>query len=342
MELKNTTPFEAAYFPLFDREGAESLVVVVKATYEIGGEAPRIAEEQDPVRPADEYVGEPGESGLIAEAELVPPRPSTGVTLRGHAIAPAPNTRGMEVLLEVGGLVQRALVFGDRKWTSTLGLHGVTQPRPFDRIPLIWENAFGGIDHSSSKEKHHEAEESNPVGKGFLARHSSKKIGGLALPNIEDPARRLRGPKDRPPPVGFLPVAPAWMPRRQYAGTYDEAWQKRRAPLLPDDFDERFLQAAPRNLTAPGRLEAGDPCRLKGVTPGGEISFVLPGETPRLKLRFPGAGLGMGCALDNVHFDTDRMRMNLIWRGMQQVHGRLDALEAVEVDVRPQQSHAER
>lgn len=331
MELKNATPFAIAHFALFDKDGAENIVVVIKATYEIVGATPRIAEEQDPVRPADEYVGEPGKSGLIAEAELVPPRPSTGVTLKGHAIAPAPDTRGMEVSLEVGGLAQRALVFGDRAWTSTLGLHGVSGPLPFERIPLTWENAFGGVDHSASKVKHHEAEEFNPAGKGFLARNSAKKIGGLALPNIEDPARRLRGPKDRPPPIGFLPVAPAWMPRRQYAGTYAEAWQNRRAPLLPDDFDERFHQAAPQNLTAPGRLEGGTPCRLKGVTPGGESSFALPAESPLLKLRFPGAGIGIGCALDNVHFDTDRMRLNLIWRGIQQVHGRLDALQAIEV-----------
>ena len=37
-------------------------------------------------------------------------------------------------------------------------------------------------------------------------------------------------------------MAPHWLPRRAWAGTYDDAWRISRAPYLPADFDARFFQ----------------------------------------------------------------------------------------------------
>ena len=56
----------------------------------------------------------------------------------------------------------------------------------------------------------------------------------------------LRRWNDRPRPAGFGPIAAHWQPRAASRGTYDERWKRDRQPLLPDDFDDRFYQCAPR------------------------------------------------------------------------------------------------
>ena len=67
---------------------------------------------------------------------------------------------------------------------------------------------------------------------------------GLPVPNLEDPAAPLEQIGQTPPPACLAPIAPSWLPRRLFAGTYDERWQRTRAPYLPDDFDPRFFASA--------------------------------------------------------------------------------------------------
>jgi len=234
MQPVNRTPYVLKHAVILDRGGAETLLVIVKATYAFSQGSIQIAEEQASIIDADEYRGEPGESSLLHASEMLPPKPATDVIVSGHAIATKTGVSQMPVGIQVGGLQQQAIVFGDRS-----GYNNISNPAPFERIPLCWENAFGGIDKTASDEKNHEYQAENPVGKGLVARKSENNTNETPLPNIEHPTQRLSSNGDRPPPVGFGPIPPAWLPRRSFAGTYDEEWIKKRAPLLPDDFDER-------------------------------------------------------------------------------------------------------
>ncbi len=332
MDVDNATPFAADRLVLFDRSGREALVAVVKATYDLrNGRDPESAEEQDPIVPADRYAGEPGKSGMVAEGELVAPKPSTDVLLSAHALAPKRGTRAMRVEIRVGNRHQSANVYGDRVWISSLGFDRISKPEVFDRIPLVWERAFGGTDTTPAQEKHHEWWPENPVGMGFFAAKSKRNVEGEPVPNVEHPATPYRGHRDRPPSVGFLPVAPVWEPRRRFAGTYDEAWMEARAPLLPDDFDERFRLTAPRGLRGEGYLRGGERCEVAGTTRAGTLRFALPRDRPTVRLVFPKGSLGVAMNLDTVHVDTDRMRLHLVWRGAHVVGARVDALRIVEV-----------
>lgn len=334
MDIVNRSPFEVDRFAIFDREGAETLVVVVKGTFELdSGAPPEIAEDQDPIVQADEYAGEPEESGLLAAAELLPPKPGTDVLLTAHAIPARRRGAMAKVAVRVADRSQTAIVYGDRVWKSRLGFLKISDPEPFDRMPLTWENAFGGADATPKNEKHHTWEPRNPVGKGLFAKKTEREIEGSPVPNIDHPKMPYRSAKDRPSPVGFLPVAPSWQPRLQYAGTYDDAWMKKRAPLLPDDFDERFHLTAPEGLRAERFLKGGERCSVLGTTPEGRLEFRLPRARPTVRLRFPAAAYALPLEMDTVHIDTDRMRLHLIWRGMKPLHGRLDSLNAVEADL---------
>ena len=59
-------------------------------------------------------------------------------------------------------------------------------------------------------------------------------------------------------PACLAPIAPSWLPRRAFAGTYDERWQRARAPYLPDDFDPRFFQCAAPEFAFDRYLQAGE------------------------------------------------------------------------------------
>jgi hypothetical protein len=314
-EVENGTPF--AFEPLFvaDEEGRPLLVPLVKATYAIGARGLSLAEEQLAVNPAGEPYGDPAESSYRYEPECAFAKPATDVVLVASATAPRPGTTEMLVGFQVGPVKKGVRVLGDRAFFKTVGGIGITRPASFERIPLVWERAFGGWDRSHPDPRRHELEPRNPVGVGFRA-GGSRFEEGLRCPNIEDPARPLKGWGDRPPPAGFGFTSPSWEPRASYAGTYGERWTNERAPLLPADFDRRFLNAAAPGLVAPGYLRGDEPVVATGVTAAGGLSFSLPGVgPPEVVVHHRGRGdARSGTSLDTVIVDADAGRLLLLWR----------------------------
>jgi hypothetical protein len=313
--IENGTPF--AFEPLFlaDEEGRPLLVPLVKATYAIGARGPTLAAEQAPVIPEGVPYGDPAQSSYRYEPECAFAKPATDVVLVGSAVAPRPGTAEMLVAFQLGPLRKGVRVVGDRAFYRAAGSIGMTRPLPFERVPLQWERAFGGWDRSHPDPREHELEPRNPVGVGFRA-SGSRFEEGLRCPNLEDPARPLKGWGDRPPPAGFGFTSPSWEPRSRYAGTYDERWAKDRAPLLPADFDRRFLNAAAPGLVAPGYLRGDEPVLVTGVSVTGGVSFHLPGVAPpQVIVEHRGREDAKATAsLDTVIVDTDASRLILLWR----------------------------
>jgi hypothetical protein len=188
-------------------------------------------------------------------------------------------------------------------------------------MPLRWELAFGGIAPATGDEPP-EHEPRNPVGRGLVAR-KAHPVEGQLLPNLEDPQGPLQDPHDRPAPACFAPVAPTWIPRRSYAGTYDEAWVRGRAPYLPLDFDPRYFQVAPPELTAPGFLQGGEPITLAGFTPGASVRFELPRCGLELEFDFDGSRLPRPPQMEMVLFEPDLGRFQMLWRAALAVDKKL-------------------
>lgn len=239
LQLKNNSPFIPAVGVLPNREAVDTVYVVVKATFAIGA---RLTIAEQPVAPvqADEYWGDPALSSLKHASELHVGKAGTDVVLLGQAWAahnrPAADSSVRVVVAERAKLVR---VFGDRVWKRD----GFTRPQPFESMPLRYERAFGG-QHPAIDGAPAAAEEHNPVGVGFLGGRRTDALVGQKLPNIEDPRRLLQQIGDLVTPAGFGCVAPAWLPRRRHAGSYDQRWQRARAPYLPADFDPRFFNCA--------------------------------------------------------------------------------------------------
>ncbi len=332
VNVVNLTPFAAERMVALDKAGAERLVLVVKATFSVslqGGLT--VAERQRSVVLVDEFRGDPATTSIANEAELAPLKPATDLILLGSAVATKPRTTTMDVTFKVGANAKTVRVVGDRLWASTMGIAQMTAPLPFERMPLVWERAFGGRDVSPDDPGQHEQEPRNPVGVGFRARGSKLSVGNSRLPNVEDPASPIKSVDQRAAPQGFGYIGRSWTPRLQYAGTYDAKWLAERMPLLPLDFDDRFHNAAPPDLVAPGHLQGGEPVVVEGCTTTGRLAFDLPRVDLDAEVQFRFGRDPVEMKLDTVAVDTDALELRLVYKGELSIHGRLPQLREIRV-----------
>lgn len=143
------------------------------------------------------------------------------------------------------------MAFGDRKWERL----GMTQPEPFEKMPVVWERAFGGPEY-----------EPNALGRGLVpVEEEGVKIH--RLPNIEDAAASVSSPGDRPTPIGFGPLQITRKERMSRAGTYDKAWLDKLYPAPPADFHWEFYNLAPLDQRIPGFFEGNETLRIEGMHP---------------------------------------------------------------------------
>jgi hypothetical protein len=313
LQLKNSTPFEAAFFVFPDADGVDTLFVAVKATFGLGSAGVVLAEKQRPVALADEYLGEPAQSSLKYSNEAHIAKPASDIALLGSAHAPGERAvPRFDARMRVGKLEKRLCVFGERVWRRGLLGLTATAPLPVARLPVVWERAFGGRDEVISGPTSVEAR--NPVGWGFAGRRRLEEMEGQPLPNFELPDSPLDAWRGRPTPAGLGFVAPSWEPRSRHAGTYDAAWQEERAPYLPKDFDARFLNTVSADQVYDGFLQGGEPVELVNLSPRGVERFMLPVVHFRARVRMRGETQELRLALETLLLEPDDGRFCLTWR----------------------------
>jgi len=332
LQLNNTTIFKGALALFANPEGVDCAYGIIKATFHIEDDgAVSLPRDQLPLVAADAYWGEPGKSSLKAAGEVGLSKASTDVLLSGYAYAAGGEGVTSEVRLTVGPLSKTVRVFGDRVWESGLLGLKISPPKPFQKIPLRYEFAYGGTDTQPGDEAKIEDEPRNPVGRGLLAKRSKASWIGTSLPNLEDPLKLISSPKDQPAPACFAPIGPHWEPRRSSAGTYDEAWTKKRAPYLPKDFDVRFLQVAAPGLIASSYLQGGESVEIVGATPGRQLRFELPKQVVKMAFHFDGQVCTPPLNLDTVIFEPDERRFSMVWRTCLVVDKKQHRLRELEI-----------
>lgn len=323
MELINNTAFAADRYVLHDVHGRDELVVVVKASFIVDRSGKfEIAGSQREVKANDEYFGAPGESSIRYECDYIPPKSTTDVVLVGQAYAPNSRARECNVSIAVGATRKTCRVFGERRWEKRLGMWHISAPEDFEVMPLIYENAFGGRDESAESNAYHEVEWRNPVGCGFKALKS--KLEDLKLPNIENAAALIKRIQDRPNPAGFGFIGRNWSPRRQYAGTYDEAWERTRAPLLPEDFNPRYYNGAHPDLVTSDHLIGGELVEVINATRDGVWRFALPRVSLDIAaVKYNDDPIRLKSECDTVIVEPDESRITMIFRARLRVYKEL-------------------
>ena len=277
MELLNATKMRAGYTMGLKPDGRELLVVVVKGTFNFPkpGQEPELADKQAELVMADEFTGEPGLSAPRYESDFSPVKPRCDVVLNGSAYAPEGRAvKRVKVRLRVGSLGKSFTVIGNRYWQNWLGFVWRTGPEPFVKMPISYDNAFGGVDRTNEKRERFFVP--NPAGRGYHYHLGKKVIHGKPLPNTEQNGRAVRWPRSkRHRPMAFGPIGRGWQPRPKLAGTYDQKWIDNVFPFLPADFDERYYQCAPADQQT-DHLKGGEEVSLQNLTREGRTSFRVP------------------------------------------------------------------
>jgi hypothetical protein len=302
----NLTPFAVGELASKDAEGFPTFTIAVKATYGWRADGSVHPTAPVPMQEADEFMGDPATSGLLSASDLGAPKPRVDVLFKGTLTAAAPFTE-LDVGLRIGSRLQKvAKVFGARYWLPGV-MHDMvpSKPYPTQALPLAWELSFGGSDPLDPRA----TELRNPAGSG-VTKHPAE-LQGKQAPSFEDPQNLIKSSSDRPAPRGFGPIAPHWQPRCQRAGTYDDAWQKKRAPLLPKDFDPEYWNVAPEDQRLPD-YQPGEEVRLLNFSPRGVDWFRLPEFEVPVTFTSRGKRTQTFAEVDTIVIEPAEQRISLV------------------------------
>lgn len=320
-----------------DVAGREHLVIAVKATWRIPdpGQRPRPLPPQ-PIVLADEYHGDPGESAMRYGADMARFKPRCDVILDAHAHAPdGLPVRELLAGVEIGEFRKQVRVIGARRWQPTGSKRTefkLTEPEPFVSLPLHHAYAFGGTRPVPTQAGQAEVQEFNPVGLGFAGEATWSSMNGLPAPRLEDPARPVRHPGDDAPPWALGAIGRHWLPRRRYAGTYDDRWRRDVFPLLPEDFDERFHQVAPEDQQLP-YPQGGEIVRLTHLMKSHAVlDFALPKLDMQVRvLRADYRQEAPTAVVDTLFFEPEERRFSVVWRASVRQHRSIQEFSEVAV-----------
>ena len=332
LQLQNNTPYQAERAAVVDKDGNQVWVVVVKATYVVTDDGgTKLAPEQEPVCRAPRYAGEPGQSSLLREAELIPEHPGTDVTVLGTAHAPGGQPIAtLSVSVSVGPVRKVLRVTGDRVWAKGVLSPRMTEPASFVTMPITYERAYGGTSGPASGVP--ERDPRNPIGTGFASR--AEWLVGRALPNIEDPEALIERWDSRPSPAGLGPIPADWSPRLERAGTFDAQWGRTRMPLLPTDYDARHAQSAHPDLLAAEALRGGEMAVLENLTPNSRWSFRIPRAYLALTTVTRTGRVHQAAQLDRVIIEPDSRTVCTVWRAALNCRARVRDVIRTVVDTK--------
>ncbi len=313
--LDNRTPYAAERNWVRGKAGEHHWIVAIAATFDVSPEGHLTpGEEQLPPLLAPAYRGEPGRSSLRRDSDLLGRKPAGTEVLvdaRAHATG-GRATLQVPVSLQVGRLRKTLLVSGERTYRGDGDLT-TTSPRPFTSQPVEYERAYGGVDATDPDPRRHGMEGRNPVGRGFAIR--PLQLRGQPAHTIDHPS----GDPLKVGPAGFGAVDRWWSPRRELAGTFDAAWEAKKKPLLPDDYDERFELSAPGDQIVPGELRAGEQIELVNMNPAGRLRFAIPALSFGLATAFGRRREEHPARLATVIVEPEASRVVLVWQSALKV-----------------------
>jgi hypothetical protein len=308
MSFTNETPHAALPVPLIDRDGRDVIVTVLKATFfvEAGG-ALRPADVPSPIRTADVPRDPDTPHGsLLFPSDIALEKVGTDVVVVGDAISARP-VKALDVAVSVKKRVAPLRVHGPRVYYEGMLGVAIGPAAPFERLPIAYEHAYGGTSEDGTV-----VELQNPAGAGVARRPSD--LVGKSAPRIEHPSFPHTSAADRHPPMGYGAIAPHWSPRLERAGTLDARWREERMPLLPEDHDPRYGNAAHPSLQFDEPLAPGDPIAVVGMSLDPFV-FALPAFPVEVRARFDtGERASVRPAIDTVIVLPGERRVEIVAR----------------------------
>jgi hypothetical protein len=241
------------------------------------------------------------------------------VTAAGEVHGPASPPFVRSVSLSVGSETRRLSVFGPRRFRPRAG-GGLSpsDPERFDRVPLSFQQAFGGaydlppgiepgtnLPHPGGRVIF----ALNERGTGFHP--SEQAAAGQPLPAIEDPAQLIEQWSDRPEPAGFSPcpeLVALRLPRTPIPLRLDLA-PAEQIRAIRSEADKgallsglRMIHHAPPALIFPS-IAPGTAIELHGVGRR-SLRIAAPPSPLRVQTRPPQPERAVEASLRSLHLDA--------------------------------------
>jgi hypothetical protein len=346
------SPRIATYMLARDAQGRQVVSVHVKRCYKLQADGRCKLAEQHPLLMRPKHGTE--DEAPFHETDIVPFKVGTDLIVMAHAHGHGRTQ--VEARIRVGRFDVVILVSGDRRCIYRgPGSIEFEPPQPFDKIPLRYEHAYGGFDDTVPDPPVEHLEDlmnlhpglypRNHVGRGYVVYDNPARIDGLLLPNLEHPQQRLRpsglitgGPEHwhrQPLPWSCDWFDKNWYPRiAHYGGLPDhvpeddrqlpevlmgridpDQVRRWRSSKVEDLLDPRLGDAAAPQLVLPW-LRGDEAIELSAMTPEGQLLVALPGQPPRMQLRYDREVHELKPLLDRVLISTDEMGVYLVWKGL--------------------------
>lgn len=316
MRLENTTSFPANFTLALNKQGHEQIVLVVRATLTLSplrGEPTLVAPVQQPLIEADVFGPDPAWDAPVFETDFAHFRPRCDVLAHARAHAPRGEpANSVDVGIRLGQWSKKFTAHGSRIWLRGAAGHRPSEKRPFLVQDIGYDHAYGGIDPEVENPAMAKSYGQNPVGLGYYPNSPNRE--GKPLAQTSEFGLDAVSPDGGFVPMAFGPVGRTWLPRRKYAGTYDETWLDTRVPLLPMDFDDRYFQASAPDQQIPYPT-GGEPVELVNLSPEGRLCGTIPLTQIVVTFERKSGRITQRIAnLDTVLFLPEAARMCLTWR----------------------------
>jgi hypothetical protein len=324
-------------------KGEPILAVLLKRTYRIVPGARCVRAKKDrPLLGGDKHYGDPMNTTVRFESDFIPFKLATDVVLDGFAYVPGGKTaQSLTASLQVAAHRKDVRIIGDRICHDRApGVPAFTDPKPFNKMELRYERAYGGVDVYTNPICQY-VYPRNHLGKGFAVGNNKASVEALQLPNLEDPKDLLTPERlcvgkienwlEQPRPSGFGWYSRYWQPRVGWAGIlpgdkqHEQTMRAAYAQLLQPPFraiyeentlpvvDFRFFNGASPGLSVP-YLAGDETVRLIYLTPDGNMTFRLPGESPAITLDIGNGPKAEKVVLHTVQIRAEDCELDLVWR----------------------------
>lgn len=309
MEVVKDSPLSIAWVTFPVRPPAQTLVIAVKATFDLADIGPCALSEVQQLVTGDAFWDDDVEKAVRWDSDLAIAKPQGEWWLTG-IWRPLPTRAITHAVIDVSvaGHKKRLAVIGDRWWNKGL-LGGHTPPLPLTAVPLSLDRAFGGPGHKD-----------NPWGRG-LAPDPDDAEGRVRLPNLEDVTNPIGSAGDRPRVATLFPIPRTHASRMALTGSYGPEYMATRWPYYPADFQWSHFQAAPPDQRIQGFFRGDERIEADGLHPDHpKIRCALPGIAPRVFLHPTGGApeqplTQVPMVLDTIVIDATEAKVLAVWRG---------------------------
>jgi hypothetical protein len=266
--------------------GQLRVTVIAKATFSLVHQAMMKISAPDAIVTGDVHHKDNPARSVRLTSDLVPYLPAAEVVLTGHAHAPR-GERAASVVVGLGLYDKYTVIF--EKYLEVRGDAGPRGPEPFEKMPLVYERAFGGPGWND-----------NPFGVGTG--------GARGEPNI-----RYIGEAGRTAGLGPMP----WPSRRLLSNEARKAVERPVAEI-PEGFDWAYFHAAPADQRC-DFLTGAEWLVLEGMGPGERrMRSRLPSVKGYAKVSWGGevaaGGEPIELTCDTLRIDADRGTCSVTWR----------------------------